>query len=65
MPDERLGVWTPATIDGRLDRMESYAAIQQLVSRYARALDARDMDTWCRTFIRMCRSVLMREVATH
>jgi uncharacterized protein (TIGR02246 family) len=25
--------------------MESYAAIQQLVARYARALDARDMDT--------------------
>ena len=27
----------------RLDRMESYAAIQQLAARYARALDARDM----------------------
>lgn len=40
-----LGAWLPATIEQRLDRMESYAAIQQLVSRYARALDARDMDT--------------------
>ncbi len=42
---QRLGEWTPATIEERLDRMESYAAIQQLVSRYARALDARDMVT--------------------
>lgn len=31
------------TLEERLDRMESYAAIQQLVSRYALALDARDM----------------------
>jgi len=45
MVDERLGGWQPATVEERLDRMESYAAIQQLVSRYARALDARDMDT--------------------
>ena len=45
MPDERLGAWSPATVEERLDRMESYAAIQQLVSRYARALDARDMKT--------------------
>lgn len=45
MPDDRLGPWTPQSIEERLDRMESYAAIQQLVSRYARALDARDMDT--------------------
>jgi len=43
-PDERLGEWAPVTIEERLDRMESYAAIQQLVSRYARALDARDID---------------------
>ena len=45
MVDQRLGDWNPTTSDERLDRMESYAAIQQLVSRYARALDARDMDT--------------------
>jgi hypothetical protein len=45
MADQRLGDWSPTTIEERLDRMESYAAIQQLVSRYARALDARDMDT--------------------
>ena len=43
MADQRLGSWQPATLEDRLDRMESYAAIQQLVSRYARALDARDM----------------------
>jgi hypothetical protein len=43
--DERLGDWHPTTTEERLDRMESYAAIQQLVSRYARALDARDIDT--------------------
>ena len=45
MVDQRLGAWQPASVEERLDRMESYAAIQQLASRYARALDARDMDT--------------------
>lgn len=45
MADQRLGTWQPVTLDERLDRIESYAAIQQLASRYARALDARDMDT--------------------
>lgn len=44
MPDQRLGTWQPVTIEERLDRIESYAAIQQLTSRYARALDARDME---------------------
>jgi hypothetical protein len=44
MTDGRLGPWEPVTVEARLDRMESYAAIQQLASRYARALDARDMD---------------------
>jgi hypothetical protein len=44
MADERLGAWQPATLEERLDRMESYAAIQQMASRYARSLDARDMD---------------------
>jgi SnoaL-like domain len=44
MVDQRLGGWVPTTTEERLDRMESYAAIQQLASRYARALDARDMD---------------------
>lgn len=45
MPDRPLGPWQPTTVEDRLDRMESYAAIQQLASRYARALDARDMET--------------------
>jgi SnoaL-like domain len=45
MPDQRLGAWQPATFEERFDRMESYASIQQLVARYGRALDARDMDT--------------------
>lgn len=45
MSDDRLGPWQPTSVEERLDRLESYAAIQQLVSRYARALDARDMDT--------------------
>ncbi len=43
MPDGRLGPWEPRNLEERIDRLESYAAIQQLVSRYARALDARDM----------------------
>jgi SnoaL-like domain len=41
--DQRLGAWRPGTTEERLDRMESYAAIQQIASRYARFLDARDM----------------------
>jgi SnoaL-like domain len=49
--DERLGSWQPGTLEERLDRMESYAAIQQLASRYARALDARDMDTVVSMFV--------------
>lgn len=44
MADQRLGTWMPVNVEDRLDRMESHAAIQQLASRYARALDARDMD---------------------
>ena len=49
MADQRLGNWQPRTVEERLDRMESYAAIQQLVSRYARALDARDMAAYLMT----------------
>jgi ketosteroid isomerase-like protein len=43
--NDRLGSWRPATPEERLDRLESYAEIQPLASRYARALDARDMDS--------------------
>ena len=41
----RLGPWSPTTVEERLDRMESLAAIRQLAYRYALALDSRDMDT--------------------
>lgn len=40
----RLGAWTPATSEERLDRVESTLEIQQLAQRYALALDARDLD---------------------
>jgi hypothetical protein len=35
----------------RLDRLESYAAIQQLPIRYALAVDGRDMDGWVSLFV--------------
>ncbi len=41
--EQHLGPWQPTSIEERLDRLESYVSIQQLVARYARALDARDM----------------------
>ena len=44
MTVSRLGTWTPTTVEDRLDRMESHAAIRQLPYRYALALDSRDMD---------------------
>jgi hypothetical protein len=40
----RLGSWEPATVEARVDRLESLAAIQQLPHRYALAIDSRDMD---------------------
>ena len=40
----RLGPWTPTTMEERLDRVESEAMIRQLPARYARALDARDLE---------------------
>ncbi|MCB0993929.1 MAG: nuclear transport factor 2 family protein [Acidimicrobiales bacterium] len=40
----RLGEWTPTTVEERLDRMESLAAITQLPYRYALGLDSRNMD---------------------
>ncbi len=39
----RLGPWQPASDGERLDRLESLAAIRQLVYRYALALDSRNM----------------------
>jgi len=40
----RLGSWEPQTVEERLDRMESLAAIEQLPARYALAVDSRDID---------------------
>jgi hypothetical protein len=47
----RLGPWQPPTPEARLDRLESLAEIRQLPSRYALALDARDMDALAGLFI--------------
>jgi len=41
---------TPTT-DDRLDHIESTLAIQQLASRYALAVDGRDVDTWVSLFV--------------
>jgi hypothetical protein len=35
----------------RIDRIESYIQIQQLPSRYAVAVDSRDIDTWVNLFV--------------
>lgn len=47
----RLGPWEPATMEERVDRMESLAAIRQLPCRYALALDSRDMDAMAALFV--------------
>ncbi|HEY2565628.1 MAG TPA: nuclear transport factor 2 family protein [Acidimicrobiales bacterium] len=47
----RLGTWTPTTIEERLDRMESLAAIRQLPHRYGVAIDSRDMDMMVDLFV--------------
>jgi hypothetical protein len=47
----RLGPWTPQTVEERLDRMESLAAIRQLPYRYALCLDSRDIDTMVTLFV--------------
>ena len=43
----------PMTDDllARIDRIESYQAIQQLPIRYALAVDGRDIDAWLNLFI--------------
>lgn len=35
----------------RIDRIESYQAIQQLPIRYAIAVDSRDLDAWVNLFV--------------
>jgi ketosteroid isomerase-like protein len=47
----RLGTWTPASLEERLDRMESLADIRQLPYRYALAIDSRDMDALVDLFV--------------
>jgi hypothetical protein len=47
----RLGEWAPGTLEERVDRLESIAAIGQLASRYALALDSRNMDDMVALFV--------------
>lgn len=47
----RLGTWQPTTIEERLDRLESLAAIHQLPHRYGVAIDSRDMDMMVDLFV--------------
>lgn len=47
----RLGTWNPTTLEERLDRLESLAAIQQLPYRYGVAIDSRDMDMMVDLFV--------------
>jgi SnoaL-like domain len=47
----RLGPWKPSTVEERLDRMESLAAIQQLAYRYGVAIDSRNMDMMVDLFV--------------
>jgi hypothetical protein len=47
----RLGSWQPTTLEERLDRIESLAAIQQLPVRYALAVDSRDLDALTELFV--------------
>jgi hypothetical protein len=39
------------TLEQRIDRIESRIAIGELPTRYARAVDARDIDTWIGLFV--------------
>lgn len=43
--------WQPATIDERLDRLESMAEIRQLADRYGVAVDSRDIDMLVGLFV--------------
>jgi SnoaL-like domain len=44
MTTGRLGSWEPATLEERVDRLDSLAQIRQLAMRYGQAIDARDLD---------------------
>ena len=47
----RLGSWVPSTAEEKLDRLESLAEIRQLPSRYALAVDPRDVDGLVSLFV--------------
>jgi hypothetical protein len=47
----RLGHWIPSSVEERLDRLESLAAINQLAQRYGVAIDSRDMDMMVELFL--------------
>ena len=47
----RLGPWQPGSIEERIDRLESLAAIQQLAQRYGVAVDSRDIDMLVELFV--------------
>jgi hypothetical protein len=60
----RLGVWSPTSLEERVDRMESVVEIRQLVQRYALALDSRDLDSLVELFapdVRVGRSAVGRD----
>ncbi|MGE0306285.1 MAG: nuclear transport factor 2 family protein [Acidimicrobiia bacterium] len=46
----RMGEWQPATVEERLDRLESIAELRQLVMRYAVHLYSRNLDPLCELF---------------
>ena len=47
----RLGPWEPSSLEERIDRLESLAAIRQLPYRYALGVDSRDMDLLVDLFV--------------
>ena len=47
----RLGPWEPSSLEERIDRLESLAAIRQLPYRYALGVDPRDMDLLVDLFV--------------
>jgi hypothetical protein len=44
MSTKRLGPWQPQTLEERIDRLESLAAIRQVVMRYGLMVDSRNLD---------------------
>jgi hypothetical protein len=50
-PSEDYDMTDLAALERRIQRIESYQAIQQLPSRYALSIDSRDLDTWVNLFV--------------